>query len=222
MDRNVAAVKSKRHYDSGRRRQEALRTRAAVLEAAERSFLARGYGATTVASIAEAANVSVETIYKGFGGKAGLVRAIWDKGLAGSGQVPAPQRSDDMSSREPDLRNVIRNWGVLTTEVAPRTAPILLLVRMAAATDPEMATLLEETNRARLVRMEHNARQLGSRGDLREGVTIEQARDVMFAYSSPELYEMLVLRQNWPLERYGRFVSEGIIAALLPQSPGAG
>ena len=217
MDRTSRPVKSRRRYDSGRRKQEALRTRASVVDAAEQLFLSRGYLGTTIASIANAANVSVETIYKAFSGKPGLVRAIWDRALAGSGPIPAWQRADDMSSLEPDPRNVIRNWGVLTTEVAPRSAPILLLVRTAAATDPEMAALLEETNQARLARMAHNARQLRSRGELRDGVTIEQARDVMYAYSSPELYEILVLRQGWLLERYGRFVAEGMIAALLPE-----
>jgi hypothetical protein len=39
---------------------------------------------------------------------------------------------------------------------------------------------------------------------------------VLWAYTSPELYERLVLRQAWSLERYGQFVSDGIIAALLP------
>ena len=213
----MPAVKSRRRYDSERRRQEAMRTRASMVDAAEQLFLGRGYARTTIASIAKAAHVSVETVYKAFSGKAGLVRAIWDRGLAGSGPIPAWQRSDDMSSVEPDPRKVIWNWGVLSTEVAPRAVPILLLVRTAAATDPEMAALLEETNQARLARMAHNARQLLGRGELREGVTIEQARDVMFAYSSPELYEILVLRQRWSLEQYGRFVGEGMIAALLPQ-----
>ena len=165
---------------------------------------------------ARAAKVSVETIYKGFSGKPGLVRAIWDKGLAGLGPVPAWQRSDEMASEEEDPRNVIRNWGVLTTEVAPRAAPILLLVRAAAATDPEMAALLKETDQERLVRMEQNARRLFGRAGLRDGLTIEEARDIMWAYSSPELYETLVLRRGWPLDRYGRFVAEGMIAALLP------
>ncbi|TMD40862.1 MAG: TetR/AcrR family transcriptional regulator [Chloroflexi bacterium] len=216
MDRNGEAVKSRRRYDSRRRREEALRTRDAVLNAAERLFLTRGYGRTTIASVARAAKVSVETIYKGFSGKPGLVRAIWDKGLAGLGPVPAWQRSDEMASEEEDPRNVIRNWGVLTTEVAPRAAPILLLVRAAAATDPEMAALLKETDQERLVRMEQNARRLFGRAGLRDGLTIEEARDIMWAYSSPELYETLVLRRGWPLDRYGRFVAEGMIAALLP------
>ena len=51
----------------------------------------------------------------------------------------------------------------------------------------------------------------------REGVTLEHARDVLWAYSSAELYGLLVLRQGWPLELYGQFVAEGMIAALLPR-----
>ncbi len=217
MERNSSPVNRKRSYDSSRRRQQALRSRAAVLEAAQRLFLSAGYSATTIASIADAANVSVETIYKTFGGKSGLVRAIWDQGLAGAGPVPAWRRSDDMQGLEADPRRVIENWGTLATEVAPRAAPIMLLVRSAAGTDPEMAALLQEADEARLARMEHNARRLSDRGDLREGMSLEQARDVLWTYSSPELYELLVLHRGWPLERYGRFVAEGVIAALLPQ-----
>ncbi len=224
MARNPADVKPPRRYDSRRRRHQALRTRGVVLETARQLFLAGGYAATTIAAIAEAADVSVETIYKGFGGKPGLVRAIWDQGLEGQGPIPTWRRSDEMRSRELDPRRVLEEWGTFTTEVAPRSAPILLLIRTAAASDPEMAALLEEANRARLARMEHNARELYERGDFRDGVTLEQARDVLWAYSSPELYELLVLLRGWPLERYGRFVAGGMIAALLagPGQAGAG
>jgi AcrR family transcriptional regulator len=216
MEGNKAPVKPTRKYDSSRRRRQALRTREAILEVARQLFLGGGYAGTTIASIAEAADVSVETIYKGFGGKPGLVRAISEKGLEGSGPVPAEQRSDEMRSLERDPYRVMQRWGTFTTEVAPLAAPIVLLLRTAAAADPEVAGLLEELNRARLARMEHNARELFERGDFREGITLEHARDVLWAYSSPELYELLVLRQSWPLELYGRFVAEGMIAALLP------
>jgi AcrR family transcriptional regulator len=217
MERNSRPVKPKRAYDSRRRQQQARRSQAAVLDAARRMFLARGYSATTLTAVAEAADVSVETIQKAFGGKRGLVSAIWRQGLDGSGPVPAWQRSDDMRMAEPDPEAVLRNWGVLTTEVAPRAAPILLLIRAAAATDPEMAALYEEAEVARLERMELNARHLHERGHLREGITLEQARDVLWTYSSTELYELLVLRRGWPLHRYGRFVADGLIAALLPR-----
>lgn len=216
MERKSDPVKPKRRYDSSRRERQALLTREVILETARRLFLSRGYAGTTIAAVAEAADVSVETIYKAFGGKRGLVRAISAKVLEGVGPIPAEQRSDEMRTHETDPYKVLERWGVFTTEIAPLAAPIALLIRTAAATDPEMAGLLEELDQARLVRMEHNARQMLEHGDFREGVTLEHARDVLWAYSSPELYRMLVLRQRWPLDRYGQFVADGMIAALLP------
>src|ERR1700682_5875253 len=100
MDLNSSPVKSPRRYDSRRRQQQARLSRKAVLETAQRLFLTRGYAATTIAAIADNADVAVETIYKAFGGKPGLVRAIWEQGLAGAGPVPAEQRSDDMRALE--------------------------------------------------------------------------------------------------------------------------
>jgi AcrR family transcriptional regulator len=221
MEGNAAPVKPTRRYDSSRRRRQALRTREAILDAARQLFLSGGYAGTTITSIAEAADVSVETIYKGFGGKPGLVRAIAEKGLEGAGPIPAEQRSDEMRTLERNPYRVMERWGTFVTEVAPLTAPIVLLMQTAAATDLEMVAMLEELDRDRLARMEHNARRLFERGDFREGITLEHARDVLWAYSSPELYGLLVIRQRWPLERYGQFVAEGMTAALLPRRRGA-
>src|SRR5258706_13795958 len=157
MEGTGDAVKLKRRYGSSRRRTQAFRTRETILAEARDLFLDRGYAGTTIASIAEAADVSVETIYKGFGGKPGLVRAISEKGPEGTVAVPAEQRSDDMRTLERDPYTVMRRWGAFTTEVAPLAAPIALLMRTAAATDPEIESVLEELDRARLARMEHNA-----------------------------------------------------------------
>lgn len=210
-------VKAQRRYDSARRRAQAARTREDVVEVAHRLFLAHGFGQTTVSAVAAAAGVSVETIYKAFGGKAGLVRALVAKGLEGAGPVPAERRSDQMRALERDPRTVIRNWSRLATEVAPRTAPILLLIRSAAGADPEMARLLTEVDGQRLRRMEDNARTLFERGDLRDGMTLEHARDILWTMSSPELYELLVVRRGWSLDRFADFQAEQMIAALLPR-----
>jgi hypothetical protein len=64
--------------------------------------------------------------------------------------------------------------------------------------------------------MEVNARHLYESGHIRSDVSLEEATDVLWTYSSPELYELLVLRQKWTPERYGRFVAGSIQAALLP------
>jgi AcrR family transcriptional regulator len=222
MEPGMMAVKRKRGYDSAQRLARAAETRTAVLDAAERLFLSRGYAATTVASIAGAARVSVETIYKAFNGKPGLVRAIRKRGLAGRGPVHAERRSDSMRMAEENPRQIIANWGVLAAEVAPRVSPILLLVRDAAVTDAEMATLRGEMDDDRRRRMTRNARHLQSAGHLRPGMPLREAVDILWTYSSPELYELLVRRRGWSASRYGRFIADAMTAALLPPEQARG
>jgi AcrR family transcriptional regulator len=216
MDLMSGDVKTRRRYDSSTRREQARRTRELLMDTAERQFLEAGYAATTVGAIAAAAGVSVETVYKSFGGKSGLVRAIYDRGLLGAGRAAAYERSDQMRERETDPRVVMREWGVLTTEVASVITPIRLLIRAAAASDPEMASLLADSDSERLTRMEHHARFLAERGYLREGVTVARAADVLWTCSSAEFYELLVLNRGWTPAEFARFVADFMIDALLP------
>lgn len=209
-------VKTRRRYDASRRRAQAAQTQGTILDTARRQFLEHGYATTTVARIAKEAGTSVETVYKAFGGKSGLVRALWERGLDGRGPVPAPERSDLLSSTETDPTRVLRGWGTFTTEVSPEVAPIMLLVRGAAATDPDMAALLAKAEAQHRTRMRHNARRLQQRGWLRLGIGLAQATDILWAYSSAELYDLLVVKSGWPLKRYGDFIGEALIAALLP------
>src|SRR5258708_20017935 len=213
-------VKGKRLYDARRRREQASRSRDNAIAAAERRFLRNGYANTTIAEIADDAAVSVDTIYKSFGGKAGLIRAIRARALLGEGTVAAERRSDALHTDGADPRKIIEGWGELTTEVAPRAAPILLLVRDAAATDPELRSLLEELDADRLRRMTDNARRLHEGGHLRTGLSVARAAEVLWTYSSPELYELLVLRRAMPIKDYGPFIADPITAAVLEVKPG--
>jgi AcrR family transcriptional regulator len=226
MDPNSSFVKPKRPYDSARRREQARQTRAAILEVARRRFLADGFAPTTIAAIANDAQVSVDTVYKAFGGKPGLVNAICQQALSGEGPVPAEVRSDAIQAQERDPRQIIRAWGKLTAEIAPRVAPILLLVRAAATADPEMARLQSELGAQRLERMTQNARNLAHTGGVRRGLSVTRAAEIMWTYSSPELYELLVLTRRWPLKHYSTFIADAMIAALLepgstPEAGGA-
>jgi AcrR family transcriptional regulator len=216
MDQKSPAVNTRRRYDSSGRRERARQTRDQITDIARELFLSGGYADTTVAAVAAAARVSVETIYKGFGGKPGLVRAIIERGLAGEGPIPAERRSDHIRDTEPDPRKILTAWGAFTAELGPQVVPILLLARDAAAGDPEVGATLEQISAARLERMTVNARGLLKAAHLRPGITADQAADIMWAYSSPELYELLVIRRGWPAERYGQFVAQALIAALLP------
>ncbi len=209
-------VNPSRRYDATRRRDRADRTREAVIDVGARLFLEHGFAATTVTAIAHASRVSEQSIYKSFGGKAGLVRAIWARALEGEGSVPAERRSDAMQDSEQDPHEVIRRWGEFTIEVAPRVVPILLLIKSAASNDPQISALLAEVDEQRLRRMERNARTLHDRRQLRPGLTLDAARDVLWTYSSPELFDLLVGRRGWSVERFAAFLTDQLSNALLP------
>ena len=213
--RTPGAVKQKRPYDSARRREQARQTRERIIDGAERRFLRDGYGPTTIAAIADDAAVSADTVYKSFGGKPGLVRAIRARALEGEGPVPAEQRSDELQARELDGRSDHRGVGCPDPGGRPprRSDPPAHPSRCSER--PEVAALLEEMDEDRLRRMTDNARRLGRAGHLRAGITVARAADVLWTYSAPELYELLVLRRGWTPARFSRFIVDAMIDALL-------
>lgn len=206
----------KRPYDLRRRSRQAEATRTKVLDAATSVLLTEGYAATTVARVARDVHVSVETVYKAFGNRPGLVRAVVERALEGVGPVPAEARSDALQRDESDPRVVLSGWGQLSAEVSPRVAPVLLALRLGAAHDNELAQLRQELEAGRYRRMEQNARRLADAGHLRDDVDTAGATDVLWTYTSPELFELLVQRRGWTSQRYGRFIAQALVAHLLP------
>ncbi|MDQ6896742.1 MAG: TetR/AcrR family transcriptional regulator [Actinomycetota bacterium] len=204
-----------RRYDATRRRDQAARTRAAILEASRHQFLTQGYATTTIVSIAAGVGASADTIYKAFGGKAALLLAVCEDALNGTGAVPAETRSDAMQAAEHDPVALLRGLGTLTGEVAPRIAPLLLLLSAAAEADPALQQMRTDLDAARQARMAQVAATLASKTPLRAGRSIDEAADIMWVYSSPEIYRLLVLDRRWPIERYAQFVGDSLVVALL-------
>src|SRR5688500_2987543 len=143
MYRMTEFVKPPRAYDSTRRLQQARQTRLAILDVAQRHFLDTGFAKTTMAAIADEAGVSVETVYKSFGNKAGLVKAVVDVSIVGDDE-PVPMMQREFVQRniaEPDPRNKLLDYGAHVGEVGIRSGPIQLVVRNAAAADDTAAEL---------------------------------------------------------------------------------
>ena len=60
------------------------------------------------------------------------------------------------------------------------------------------------------------ARHLSEGSHLRPGVSVEEARDVLWTYNSAEIFELLVMRREWTPRRYGGWMADALAAALLP------
>jgi len=214
-------VNTRRAYDASNRQEQARRTRQAVLAAARERFLRDGYARTTVGSIAADAGVSAETVYKAFGNKPGVVKALFDVAIVGDDE-PVPMLQREFVARnmaEPDARRKLSDYGDHLAEVAPRAYPVQLVVRDAAASDKAAAGVWGRLNAERLAGMTAFATHLHEGGHLREGIGVEDARDVLWTMNSVEVWDLLVNERGWPVRRYGAWVGEQLIAALLPPPP---
>jgi AcrR family transcriptional regulator len=210
-------VNPRRSYDASGRQAQARESRLAVLRAARRLFLERGYALTTMAAVAASAGVSVETVYKAFGNKAGLVKAVFDTDIVGDDE-PVPFLEREFVQRnmaEPDPRRKLEAYGEHLAEALPRAGPIQLVVRAAAAADPAAAAVWAQLQRERLTGMTAFADHLDRDGHLRPGLTADDARDILWVHNSVELWDLLVNERGWTAGRYGRWVAEQLIAALL-------
>ena len=214
-------VKPPRAYHSRTREAQARQTRRTIVDAAHRLFLRDGFGSTTVPAVAAEAGVAVPTVYKAFGNKSLLAKAVFDQAIAGDDdEVPVSERSALTAVREePDPYEKLQKYGEFLATVAPRHVPVQLVIRDAAATNPEAQKLWEELQAERLAGMTSFAGALAREGHLRAGVARETARDVLWTYNSAELFSLLVLDRGWPPRRYGRWVADALTAALLPPPP---
>src|SRR5438874_2047694 len=79
----------RRAYHSPRRAEQARATRGAVLDAARRLFVSRGYAATSIEAVAAESEVSPETVYAAFGSKRSLLSELVDVTIAGD-DAPVP------------------------------------------------------------------------------------------------------------------------------------
>lgn len=97
---------------------------------------------------------------------------------------------------------------------------MLLLLSTAAETDTAVAELRADLDAARLTRMTQVAQTLVGKTELRPGLSIQEAGEIMWAYSSPELYRLLVISCGWSPARYGEFVGDSLVDALLGSDTG--
>ena len=211
------SVKRARPYDSTRRREQARLTQAAILEAARARFLERGYAATTVGQIAADVGVSVETVYKAFANKAGLLKAMFDVAIVGDDE-PVPLQQREMVARiqaEPDGRRKLEIYGAAYAERAQRAVPVQLLVRDAAASDAGARAVLDQLNQERLTGMTAFSLHLYEAGVLRRGVRAGDALDILWLFTAPEVYERLVIERGWTTRRFGTWITQQLVAALL-------
>src|SRR5579872_1547630 len=165
-----------RRYDSSRRAAAAQRTRRAILEAASRLFIERGYLSTTIADVAAQAGVAVDTIYAVVGRKPILFRLLIETAISGTeAPIVAEQRDYVTAIRaEPDAGHKLALYAQAMRVIHARLAPLLRVLQAAAPTDPELATVWREIAERRARNMRTLAAELDATGSLRQDMSPEE------------------------------------------------
>lgn len=207
----------KRTYASPLRDAQTRQTRRRIVEAAHQELVRRGYAATSVNGIAAAAGVSRETVYHLVGGKPAIVKAVYDVAVVGDhDDVPVAERNVYRAMlADPDPQSAARTFGRLSAELVGRIGPVLRVLA-AAAPEPELADLLEETRRERLVGTRQLLTALSGSDDEER---LDRATDVVWALISPELALLLVEQRGWTLPAYGDWLAEQVINQLHQLTP---
>lgn len=213
----MTPAQRKKPYESALRAAQARETRRAIVDAAARLFVERGYGATTVDAIAEAAGVSRKTVFASVGSKLEALRLAIDWAIVGDDEpVPMMERPHIVALRaEPDARAVVRGYVRTYCLITPRVAPIDAVLRGAIGLDDEVRALYDENRRQRLEGMTHFAEDLARRRSLRKGLGVLSAADLLWTFNDPALYHRLVVERGWPPARFERWLADTLEHQLI-------
>ena len=209
----------RRSYDSTRRRAAAQQRRSRILQAAAELFLAEGYPRTTVAAIAQRADVSEDLVFLLFTNKRGVLKEVMDVAIGGDDEdIPLLEREGPRAVQAAtDQREQLRLFAAGITSQLDRVRPFNDLVRSAAAVEPEITALQDDLHlRQRRFAMRMVATWLAANGPLRNEMSVEAAAAILWTLASPDVYRMLTVHWSWSREQYQDWLRETLVAALLP------
>ncbi len=211
-------LKTKRRYQSTKRTQQAANTQRKIVQAARELFLTKGYTTTTITEIAAAAGTSPETIYATYGSKAAILSRLVDMSLVGNYQaIPELDRDWVEAIRNQSIQRVrLRMLVRLTCSILEHVAPLHALMRAAAVSDPEIASLRIAQQEQRLVGQTEFVRILAEVGALRADMSVEKAGEMYWLMASPELHTLLTREHGWTGEQYESWLFQSLELQLLP------
>ncbi len=214
---NDMATRVKRPYDGSRRLEQSRDTRRHIVETARPLFLELGYEATSMRQLADAAGVSLQTLYNAFHSKFGVLSAVMDVVVAGDhGPVavadrPAVKALDTINDPEELVRAVV----AVAIPILTRLDVIFPTLR-AAASDPQVAEAYQRF--ALDARYEHH-RAVGARlhdlGALRGSMSASNAADILWTVLSPDAFHLLVGHRGWSVDQFATWATDSLLATVI-------
>lgn len=201
---------SKRTYQSASRAEAARRTRAKVLEAGRFLFSRKGIDGTTIAQIAERAEVSQATVYATVKSKAGLIHALIHDAIFGPRFQHAQQK---LGASDDPVRRIALTAHVARAIYEAESAELKLLVK-ASAFSPELRKAQHAFEKLRREMQSARIDALFAVRRERRGMDRETAATLMWMLTSRDIYDKLVHESGWSPQKYEGWLERTLLEAL--------
>jgi AcrR family transcriptional regulator len=191
------------------RQRQALATKQQIAASARVLFAERGYVATTITAISEAADIPVPTIYSAFGNKAAILTDITRRVIA-TLDVKAQY---EQAMAEPDPAQGLRRAARMQREQFEAMYDVMTVTMEAVRTDPEIAEMLGEIMASRERAFRHHLEAIAAH--LAPGMTVDEGVDIYVTLVLPEIYHSFVLERGWTPDRYETWLADNLVRQLL-------
>ncbi len=201
----------KRPYNSTSRNAQAAQTRSRILSAANNLFQSEGFECVTIEKIALTAMVSIPTVYSLFQSKRGVLRALIDEVFPLDHFEALVEKSNEATSPKERLLYSAK----IAREIYDAERAQMEAFRGATVLAPEFKELEKEREMRRHARQAITIKAMAKEKSLAKNLKINQARDILWAFTGRDMYRMLVVEQGWTSEAYEKWLGQLLATTLI-------
>ncbi|MGD1933135.1 MAG: TetR/AcrR family transcriptional regulator [Candidatus Phaeomarinobacter sp.] len=184
-----------------------------ILEAARERFLHYGYGKTTMAEIARACDMSPGNLYRFFQGKLDLAEEIAKRATVETMEELAKAIRAPGKNATQAMRDYLFGKLRMTFTNLEKDPKIIELAQTVSAERPAFSTDMLERERAIMMEIIANGRELGEFATNDVNFTAEMIQSATMKFSYPQLWSRLTLEN---LERELSGVFDLVLGGLCP------
>lgn len=210
MDRPVKSDVQPSRPSASWRQQQAAATKDRIAEAARLLFATRGYGATSIDSIATEAGVAVRTVYTTFGSKREILSHICGAWLDRAGAREGAQAVLQRPVPAERLYHAA-HW---LTHLYAAGFDVVEVLESATDDGPETRDLL----RAKLAGRDQIMDQMIASLEDSLAVPLPEAQALFRGLAAPALYRELVVVAGWSPHRLGDWIADTLSTNLLART----
>lgn len=195
------------------RKERAANTRRLISDSGRQLFFQKGYVATTLQEIAEAAGVAVQTVYAVFGSKAGILRVLRDLAIS-------QPEADAMFVRALRATTLDESLNYFAQSIRLRwekAGDIVQILQDAGMADPAIREEIEVALRAR--RNGINQYVLSLQKNFALAIDVDQTTAILLALTLPEVHAEFVNSHGWTEDEYEKWLSRALLAFIAEQLP---